>query len=86
MAGANGLIGRPKETAAKKHASGIASDHTFGMIRVFLLDDHDAVRGLRNLLEATGEMTVVGEAASVAEALERIPSDAQRRHPRRSPP
>lgn len=48
------------------------------MIRVFLLDDHEAVRdGLRALLEATGEMTVVGEAASVAEGLERIPeSDA----------
>lgn len=44
-------------------------------IRVFLLDDHDVVRaGLRELLEATGEFTVVGEAACAAEAIEAIPA------------
>ena len=35
-------------------------------IRVFLLDDHDIVRhGLRTLLEAEDDITVVGEAATV---------------------
>jgi two-component system, NarL family, response regulator DevR len=41
---------------------------------VFLLDDHEVVRtGLRALLEACDDIEVVGEAATVAEALERIP-------------
>jgi two-component system, NarL family, response regulator DevR len=41
---------------------------------VFLLDDHEVVRaGLRSMLEATDDLVVVGEAATVAEALERIP-------------
>ena len=45
------------------------------MIRVFLLDDHEIVRrGLRDLLEATGEMEVVGEAGTAAEALRRVPA------------
>jgi two-component system response regulator DevR len=44
-------------------------------IRVFLLDDHEVVReGLRGLLEAAGDMTVVGEASTAAEALTRIPA------------
>jgi two-component system, NarL family, response regulator DevR len=43
-------------------------------IRVFLLDDHEMVReGVRSLLETDDELEVVGEASSVAEALERIP-------------
>jgi len=42
--------------------------------RVFLLDDHEIVRaGLRSLLEAEDDITVVGEAATVEEALARIP-------------
>jgi two-component system response regulator DevR len=41
---------------------------------VFLLDDHEVVRsGLRALLEASDDIVVVGEAATVAEALARIP-------------
>ena len=41
---------------------------------VFLLDDHEIVRGgLRALLEATDDLTVVGEAGTVDEALARIP-------------
>jgi len=44
------------------------------MIRVFLLDDHEIVRrGLRDLLEASGRMEVVGEAGTAAEAYARIP-------------
>jgi two-component system response regulator DevR len=43
-------------------------------LRVFILDDHEVVRtGLRALLESSGDIEVVGEAASVAEALARIP-------------
>jgi two-component system response regulator DevR len=45
------------------------------MIRVFLLDDHEIVRrGLRDLLEGTGNMEIVGEASTAAEALRRIPA------------
>ena len=41
---------------------------------VFLLDDHEVVRsGLRALLEASGDIAVVGEAGTVEEALSRIP-------------
>jgi len=43
-------------------------------IRVFLLDDHEVVReGLRSLLESAGDMTVVGEASTAAEAIIRLP-------------
>ena len=44
-------------------------------IRVFLLDDHEIVRrGLRVLLESEGDIEVVGEAASAAEAMVRVPA------------
>jgi len=44
------------------------------VIRVFLLDDHEIVRqGLRALLESQGDFEVVGEAATAADALTRIP-------------
>ncbi len=44
-------------------------------VRVFLLDDHEVVRaGLRSLLEATDDLVVVGEAATAAAALDRIPA------------
>ncbi len=43
-------------------------------IRVFLLDDHEVVReGLRLLIEAAGDMEVVGEAGTAADAMLRIP-------------
>jgi DNA-binding NarL/FixJ family response regulator len=43
-------------------------------IRVFLLDDHEIVRdGLRALLDGQADIEVVGEAATAAEALARIP-------------
>ena len=43
-------------------------------IRVFLLDDHELVReGIRNLLESDSDIEVVGEAATAAEALTRVP-------------
>jgi DNA-binding NarL/FixJ family response regulator len=48
---------------------------TASPIRVFLLDDHEVVRrGLRDLLESQGDIEVVGEAGTVAEATARIPA------------
>ena len=45
-----------------------------GGVRVFLVDDHEVVRrGVRQLLEDSGEIVVVGEAGTAAEALARIP-------------
>ena len=44
-------------------------------ITVFLLDDHEIVRrGLRDLLEAEGDIAVVGEASTEAEAVRRVPA------------
>ncbi|HEY5273885.1 MAG TPA: response regulator transcription factor [Acidimicrobiales bacterium] len=44
------------------------------MTRVFLLDDHEVVRrGVRELIEEEDDLEVVGEAATAAEALTRIP-------------
>ena len=44
-------------------------------VRVFLLDDHEVVRrGVADLLEAEPDLTVVGEAATAAEALARVPA------------
>ncbi|MBC7375371.1 MAG: response regulator transcription factor [Frankiales bacterium] len=49
------------------------------MITVFLVDDHEVVRrGVRELLEAEDDLTVVGEAAGVQEALVRIPATRPR--------
>jgi len=46
-----------------------------GPITVFLLDDHEVVRrGVKDLLEADGDITVVGEASTAAEALARVPA------------
>ena len=45
------------------------------IVRAFLVDDHEVVRrGLTELLSADPELTVVGEAGSVAEAMVRIPA------------
>jgi two-component system response regulator DevR len=44
-------------------------------IRVFLLDDHEVVRrGLRELLESTGDIEVVGESGSAVRATALIPA------------
>jgi len=44
-------------------------------IRVYLLDDHEVVRqGLRFLLEAAGDIEVVGESGSAEDATHRIPA------------
>ena len=44
------------------------------MTRVFVLDDHDVVRrGLKDLLEASGDIEVVGEAGTAVDARSGIP-------------
>jgi len=44
-------------------------------IRVFLLDDHEVVRrGLKDLLEADGDIEVVGESGLAQQATRRIPA------------
>jgi DNA-binding NarL/FixJ family response regulator len=46
-----------------------------GGIKVFLLDDHEIVRrGVKDMLEAEPDITVVGEAGTAASALARIPA------------
>ncbi|MFF7942313.1 response regulator transcription factor, partial [Nocardia gamkensis] len=45
------------------------------MITVFLVDDHEIVRrGLADLLSDDPELSVIGEAGDVAQALARIPA------------
>ena len=44
------------------------------LLGVFLLDDHEVVRaGLRALIESSDDLAVVGEAATVADAMAAIP-------------
>ncbi|MER7493109.1 response regulator transcription factor [Streptomyces pharetrae] len=46
-----------------------------GPIRVFLLDDHEVVRrGVRDLLDDEPDIDVVGEAATVEQAMVRVPA------------
>ncbi|WP_028923898.1 response regulator [Pseudonocardia acaciae] len=45
------------------------------MLNVFLVDDHEVVRrGVADLLDAEADLTIVGQASSVSEALARIPA------------
>jgi two-component system response regulator DevR len=44
-------------------------------ITVFLCDDHEVVRrGVKDMLETDGDISVIGEASSVAEAIARVPA------------
>ncbi|MFF4161231.1 response regulator [Streptomyces sp. NPDC001678] len=44
-------------------------------VRIFLLDDHEVVRrGVHDVLDAEPDLTVIGEAATVAQALTRVPA------------
>ncbi|MCG6495221.1 response regulator transcription factor [Kitasatospora sp. A2-31] len=44
-------------------------------VKVFLLDDHEVVRrGVHDLLDAEPDLTVIGEAATVEQALARVPA------------
>jgi DNA-binding NarL/FixJ family response regulator len=48
-----------------------------GVVKVFLVDDHEVVRrGVTELLESDPDISVVGEASTVREALARIPAAA----------
>jgi two-component system response regulator DevR len=52
-----------------------AAQHDEQRIRVFLLDDHEIVRrGVRELLDGTPDIEVVGEAGTAEEAYGRIPA------------
>ncbi|MFB7667718.1 response regulator [Kitasatospora sp. NPDC056138] len=54
---------------------GTESSESGRPVRVFLLDDHEVVRrGVRDLLEAEPDLEVVGEAATCAQALARVPA------------
>jgi two-component system, NarL family, response regulator DevR len=45
------------------------------VLKVFLVDDHEMVRrGVADLLDEEADLTVVGQASSVAEALARVPA------------
>ena len=45
------------------------------MLTVFLVDDHEVVRrGVADLLDEEDDLTVIGQASSVSEALARIPA------------
>jgi len=62
-----GELQQPIQAANKRKAG--------DMVSVFLVDDHEVVRrGLIELLAADPDVTVVGEAGSVAEAMARIPA------------
>ncbi len=45
------------------------------MLKVFLVDDHEVVRrGVAELLDEEPDLTVIGQAATVSEALARVPA------------
>ncbi|MCX4690274.1 response regulator transcription factor [Kitasatospora purpeofusca] len=51
------------------------ADRASGPVKVFLLDDHEVVRrGVHDLLDAEPDLTVIGEAATVEQALARVPA------------
>jgi two-component system response regulator DevR len=48
---------------------------TARLLTVFLVDDHEVVRrGVADLLDAEDDLTVIGQASSVADALARVPA------------
>ena len=52
-----------------------SADAPRSAIRVYLLDDHEVVRrGIRELLEAEGDIEVIGESGLAVEAAARIPA------------
>ena len=63
------------EQSAQDSGQSAADAGNRSPINVFLLDDHEIVRrGVRDLLEAESDITVVGEAGTAASALARIPA------------
>src|SRR3974377_1202205 len=67
------LLCRPNRCGDEN--SGMTSSAETAAIKVFLLDDHESVRrGVRDLLEAEPDITVIGEAGTAQSALARIPA------------
>ena len=69
----------PAEPDAAAPAPGAGApqraDRQDRQVSVFLLDDHEVVRrGVKDLLEAEGDIVVVGEGSSAAEAMARVPA------------
>jgi two-component system, NarL family, response regulator DevR len=63
------------EKAIPKHGEQEPSTAEREPIRVFLLDDHEVVRrGLKDLLEAEGDIVIVGESGLAKEASRQIPA------------
>lgn len=61
-------MGRPWEY-------GLSAGGSNGTIRVFVVDDHEIVRrGLREILQAEGDIVVAGESGSAKEAARRVPA------------
>ena len=64
-----------REGAQVKQASGEGTSRRPAHISVFILDDHEIVRiGVRDLLAAEPDIDVIGEAGTMASALERLPA------------
>ena len=64
---------RPRVSQETGNVSRVTDDSP--KIRVFLLDDHEVVRrGVADLLESEGDIEVVGEAATAAQAMARVPA------------
>jgi len=64
-------LGMPSGVGSFGAGGGMAGQ----MLTVFLVDDHEVVRrGIADLLDSEPDLTVIGQASSVAEALERVPA------------
>ena len=62
-----------------RSGKGLAMPHS--PIRLLVVDDHPLMRyGVCAMIRSQPDMTVVGEAASVEEAVQVMPGDSSRRH------
>lgn len=77
VTGADHRRGRLDQGAQLSRVELIHSDEaSLTVMKVLLVDDHEVVRhGVKAILEASGEIEVVGEAGSVAEAVRRAGFD-----------
>jgi len=65
------LPNHPAGSGTRSLPGGDGAAQTDDVIRVYLLDDHEVVRrGLRELLEAEDDISIVGESGSAQEAVE----------------
>ncbi len=71
--------GRGRSERGRPHGASpeFTTDQPAPTVRVFLVDDHELVRkGVADLLGEAGDLTVIGQAPSVAQALAAIPRAA----------